>query len=247
METRLLRTIGRQTHIREDPTMKRTARIFVTPTLLVAGMLAASGLPATSYAQDAGWQLRLNGAWVDPSVDYAQPNDEGEMIRADSESAMGYGLALEYRASRRIGWELGVLRARPEIVLHGEVQPGSELSVGERVSFMPVTLGLNVHLTPDGPIDVYAGPVVGYVFFGDLTYKVSAGSAEQTLELQSGDSFAWGATLGADVALGRGKWSVGAALTYLDIGWKVTERASGGSETVDFDPLIATVGLRFRF
>lgn len=227
--------------------MRRTARIFVTPTLLVAGMLAASGLPATSYAQDAGWQLRLNGAWVDPSVDYSQPNDEGEMIRADSESAMGYGLALEYRASRRIGWELGVLRARPEIMLHGAVQPGSELSVGERVSFMPVTLGLNLHLTPDGPLDIYAGPVVGYAFFGDLTYKVATEGGEQRIEFRSGNSFAWGATLGADVTLGHGAWSLGAALTYLDVGWEVTEVASGGSETVDFDPLIATVGLRYRF
>jgi outer membrane protein W len=227
--------------------MKRSAHKFVTPTLLVAVILVTICTATTSYGQADGWQLRLNGAWVTPDVDYSGPNDQGEVIRADSDRAVGYGRALEYRASRRVGWELGILRATPEIRLHGEVEPGSELSLAKKVSFVPVTLGLNLHLTPDGPIDVYAGPVVGYAFFGDLTYTFGAGGSEQRIEFTSGNSFAWGATLGADVALGNGRWAVGAALTYLDIGWKVTDVDSGESETVDFNPLIATVGLRVRF
>lgn len=195
-----------------------------------------------ALAAEPGWQLRIRGAQVDPDFRFEEVDDVGDRVVVEADSEIGFGLGLEYRVNNRIGVELAALHASPDLDLRVESVDELTVTASDGLGFTPITLGVSVHLTTDAPIDVWVAPQVAYVLYDDVT--VSAMGETESLDVD--DDFGWGATLGADLGLGDGPWSVNAAITYLDTSIEVADD-EGDSESFDFDTMIYSVGVGLRF
>jgi outer membrane protein W len=210
-------------------------------TLVVALALAAA--PATADAADGAWQLRVRGVWVDPDFSWGEIDDDGTEFDVTADSDFGYGLGLEYRFTDRLGVELAALRAKPDMDLTIAAPWGEDFEFSDGLSYRPITLGLNIHLTPDAPVDVYLSPLIALVDYGDLTYYVEDDVESFTVS----SDFTWGATIGADVPLGDDGWSMNATVSYIDTDLEAENVSEPGRETFSFDTLIASLGIGFRF
>ena len=161
--------------------------------------------------------------------------------------ACGLAAALERRLNRRLGLELGALFADPDVNFDASRGGGFQVGANEGVALRAITLGLNVHLTPDKAVDLYAGPLLAHTSYGDLRFLVGAAGDPVDIAVSSSDNFTVGAQIGADIPLGNNRWSLNLLARYLDSSLDV---AAGEQRTVrqlDYDPLIFGVGIGFRF
>ncbi len=215
-------------------------------TLLCTLLLAMALMVPPANAQDDRWQLRIGGVWVDPDVNFSDVDSDGDRVQAGADSEIGFGLALERRYSPRLGLELGVLHAAPDVTLDVALGIGPRFSVSDSVGFTAVTAGLNIHLTPDKAVDLYAGPLLAYALFDDVGFQVQVAGQTLAEDFSTDDDFAFGAQIGADIPFGDSPWSLNLAARYLDVGLEVT---GDGGEKVDlgFDPLILSAGFGYRF
>ncbi|MCP3964635.1 MAG: outer membrane beta-barrel protein [bacterium] len=211
--------------------------------LFAAALLALPTLTDPALAEETGWKLRLGGTWVDPDVNVDTITDAGARARARSVDDINLGLGLEYRFSRRLGLDFAVSFVEPAVGLTLEPAGGGLIATTDKLSFTPITAGLNVHLTPGRRADLYIGPIVGYALYGDLSFDAGP---EGQANFTSDDDFALGAQLGVDVAIGDGPWSIDAALRYLDTDLEATDE-DGEITDIDFSPIMFSFGIGYRF
>ena len=215
-------------------------------TLFCSLLLTTAILAQPAAAQDDEWRLRFGGVWVDPDVSFSDVDSDGDRVEAGADSEIGFSLALERRFSPRLGLELGALFVEPDVNISADLADGARVTVSDGVGVTAITAGLNIHLTPDKAMDVYFGPMLGYVSFSDVGFRVQADGETLDADFSSNDEFALGAQIGADIPLGDGPWSLNLAAKYLDVSLKVTD--SEGEETdLGFDPLILGVGIGYSF
>ena len=203
----------------------------------IALILLAAG---EAVADDpAGWRLKLSGI-------SAQSTAGGSL-----DPSFGGGLGIEYRATRRLGVELSL--ASVELNDEAGFQFfGTELLVIEStVRATPLLAQLNVHLTPDRRADVYLGPVVGRLQYGDLEVEIRSDVLGERLvaaPVETKDGYAWGAHVGLDVPFGARGAFFTAGVTWLRA---EVETEGGGEEEgggrIDLDPLLARAGFGYRF
>lgn len=220
----------------------------------LVGLLLFSPAAAAQGGYEAGkgsWTVRGFGAWLDTSgeplvfrsIDPFPPVGESTFTLGDGE---GIGLSLEYRITRRFGVEALGLTAD----LEGEYRstfidpPIPEQVVTQNVEAEIYGLGLNLHLMPGRRIDVYLGPILAFVEYGEFRALVVTGEATTgTAFIESSDDTALGATLGADLFLGSsGRWALSGAVRQL---WSRFREDSFFE--IETDPLIATAGVAYRF
>ncbi len=215
-----------------------------TTALVLALMFLA--LPAA--ADDEGWQLRFGGVWVDPDLSVDEVQNDGSRVRAEADSQLGLRLALEYRFSPRLGVEFGALWAEPdvEVTIDGVVFCLCRLEASDSLRFTSLTAGLNVHLTPEGPVDFYVGPLIAWVLYGDLGFRFSVGGLTDTVAFSSSDELAWGVQAGVDVPFGDGPWALNLAAQYLDTTLGVRAEDDGARSEIGFDPLVFSLGFSYR-
>lgn len=217
-----------------------------TPRIL--GLFLASilfALPASAAGPDAGWQLRFGGAWVEPDAGFFEVLDAIDRVEADVDSELGFALSIERRFTPRLGLELGAIFAEPDLGLAASLA-GFDFSASDSVSFTAITLALNLHLTPGKPVDLYLGPVLAQVTYGDVGLDVQTPGGRIVQDFESDDDFALGAQIGLDIALGKSPWSIALSAKYLDTGLELTDD-DGETTDLGFDPLILGVGFGFRF
>jgi outer membrane protein W len=221
--------------------MNRTTTTIPTLTLTLALALAAGA--AAPAAADDSWQLKVSGISAQSTAG-GGPN-----------SSLGGGLAVEYRATPRLGIELGGLTTAFEDETSIDFFQASFISeVDFRMT--PLLARLNVHLTPDRRVDLYVGPVAGYVLMSDLTHRLTfpgleLGTISVEVDIPTEDQFTWGAHVGLDVRLGQGSSFLSAGATYLDLPLEI-EAVSIPEDPVDtistdFDPLVVHLGYSYRF
>ena len=145
--------------------------------------------------------------------------------------------------SRRVGFGVAVLTARPDVLLRAEV-PGVDIEVGSGMRVTPILFDVTLHLTPDGTLDLYVGAGLGYVMFGDLSFQPPG---EDAMEFDVDNDPVWSVVVGADVGLGDGPWSLSASLRHVDAQLAVKDRMTREGLDLDFDSLVATAGVAFRF
>jgi outer membrane protein W len=217
---------------------KRLDILVLTLTLLV--------LPAIAGAEDDKWRLRIGAAWVDPDVDFTAVDSDGDRVAVSADGAIGLSLALERKFSRRLGVELGILFAEPDINIDAEFAEGSQVSVDGSVKFTAFTAGLNIHLIPNKAMDLYIGPLFVYTSYSDIHFAAQAGEHTVTADISSNDNFVLGAQIGADIPFGDGPWSlnlaarvVNSSLGFIDDQFIVSR--------LEFDPLLLSAGFGYRF
>jgi hypothetical protein len=194
----------------------RTLSVMLTAIACVAGAQRAD-------AQMDRWRLRISGVSATPAS-------------RDGDTALGGALALEYRFSPRLGVEIGGLRVEPEEAVDHSLITIQPLSIDSTYRMTPLLARLNFHLTPGRRLDLYAGPVAGYVDFSDVDVHFHSGSfcspaptclppppSTSTVRAEAEDPWVWGAGLGADVPLGRGGSFVSVGATYLRLPFDARE------------------------
>jgi len=133
------------------------------------GAVGAALVAACCESQDLrGWRLTLDAVSVDSNLDvpaFALP--AGVDLSSD-ETDTGFALAARYRFSRRIEVELGYLDGgESSLDLTAQVLQQS-LRVESRLGFEALIAGLDVHLTPGHRVQLYAGPLLAFLRYGDV-------------------------------------------------------------------------------
>jgi len=194
------------------------------------------------HAGDSRWQIRIAGLSMKPTGDTVFLPESGERIPYDAGKGYGFGIDLEYRASRRLGIDFGVLTATPVIdVLIDEV---GVISASAQPRITPVYAGLNVHLTPDDQFDLYFGPLLAYVIYSSFDLVVDPWFLTEGFVTQN--DFGIGVNLGLDIRLGDAGWLVIATFKYLDTTLEASPPDEGTGRT-DIDPMIFSVGVGYHF
>jgi outer membrane protein len=221
--------------------MRIRTYIPVAATFVIALTVCALH-PTTVDAGESPWRLRLFAVSMNPTGDEVVVEGSGERISFDAGGGYGGGFELEYRVSRRLGIDFGVLTASPVIdVLIDEV---GVISASAQPRITPIYAGLNVHLTPDSPLDLYIGPMLAYVIYSSFDLVVDPWFYREGFVTEN--DFGIGVNVGLDIRLGDAGWLFTAAFKYLD----TTLAASPPDESVgrtDIDPMIFSIGVGYRF
>jgi len=165
------------------------------------------------------------------------------------DDGFGLGLSVERLLSERFGVEARGLYGRLDDRFWIGANGIGITESGKR-DYWDLSLGLNVHLTPKGAVDWYAGPFVGYsIVDGHETLVV-----DRSLEHDARGGMTWGAQTGLDWPFGDGPWSlhVGARYTryaadptyrYTDSDGAVFEQR----KSIDLDPITLELGVAVHF
>ena len=124
--------------------MNIKSRVAATAAAIMVAAFTFTVFPITADAGDSPWQLRITGLSMNPTGSSVFVPDSGERIPYSADNGYGFGIDLEYRASRRLGIDFGVLTATPVIdVLIDEV---GVISASAKPRITPIYAGLNVRL-----------------------------------------------------------------------------------------------------
>jgi outer membrane protein W len=221
------------------------ARCPRTVVQLAVLFVIAMALPNLGIAADRAWLIRVAGVSVDSGAHAVDVAGTSETLSISTSSGFGFGLDLEYRASRRLGVDFGVLSATPAIGTSIDAGWKSiSISASADVAMTPISAGLNVHLTPDSRFDVYLGPLIAYVIYDSFTLSAGPGLSES---FSSENDVGFGANIGVDVGLGnQSRWTLSAAITYIDTTFEASP-SDGAAGSTDFDPMIVGFGFGYRF
>jgi len=215
--------------------LKNTILAFLAVVMITGGLAA--------QAQEPRWHLRCHGLIVDGDEDFSVDDGSGGRVLAGGDVAPGLGIALEYRATSWVGFELGTAFAKtPDLDL--ELTTGGEVSdIGEGPGFVPLMASVNFHLTPKQPFDLYLGPTVALVCYGDFDLDIDG----ESREFEADGDFAWGGTIGVDIPFGDSPWAFNSSVTYLSSEMEISEVGSSEITTISHDPLMVKAGITFSF
>jgi outer membrane protein W len=202
----------------------RAESMAVVAVLVLA--LSAAVLPVS--ADDAKWNLRFGLLYSNPTGDFS---DEGQTTELDDST--GIHASAEYRVNDLFGVEAGLGYAEHDIEIEESGFP--DIDFGE-ATWTALTVNGNFHLFRDREVDLYAGPTIGYVFWGDIDTDVFPS------DVSTDDEFAIGANLGIDVPLGDSPWAFSGALRYLSVDLGVS-----GGDDIGADPIQLKLGLSRSF
>ena len=218
----------------------KTRNLFPAAIMIVAIFSAMD--PSTIMADDNPWQLRVAAVSMDLGDGTVSVPGTDEEYSYSASNGLGFAIDLEYRASRRLGIDFGVISASPGIEVTVDDPPLSvEANADLRIT--PIYAALNVHLTPDSRFDLYVGPVLAYVVYE--SFDLVAGP-ELSEPFSVENDFAVGAVIGLDIGLGSAGWSLNTAVRYLETSLEARP-ADGSVGTTEIDPTIFSLGFGYRF
>ncbi|MEE4361713.1 MAG: OmpW family outer membrane protein [Pseudomonadales bacterium] len=215
-------------------------------------LLAAATAASSALAYEAGdIFLRAGPALVAPNDDSGALIVNGTAVPGtgvEVDDGFALGITLNYMLTPNLGVEL--LASTP--FEHDINDKGLGIGKIAEISHLPPTLSLQYYpLASDSWIQPYVGVGVNYflVLDEDLSSGFEAAVGPGSLEVD--DSWGLAAQLGVDVALNE-RWSVNAALWYIDVETEATIRTQTvGFERIDVDvdvnPFAWMVGLSYRF
>lgn len=192
---------------------------------------------------NARWILRGFGGPVSAKGDEYRLTEVVDGVEERTELHLGsgtlFGLSAEYLFSNRLGVEAAVMS--------GDLDSGWMFDRGELwlmaeddVDFMPITVGLNYHVTPDKRADVFIGPFLGLVQYDDADFE----SQGETFVRDFDDDVGFGFQAGVDVPFGwDSPWLFTSALRYM----ATSAEEVGGRFDLAVDPVIITAGIGYRF
>lgn len=231
-----------------SPDSRRREKPGRRPTglMICLGLFCLAAPPLTAQTDDSRWTLRGYGlGWlgVDDQVTVTRSADE---LRAEERTThsvsdgSGFGLALEYRVTRKLGAELGVLFSDLDTDFRFE-SGATSLTDSDQIGVYTVTVGLSYHFAPGRRTDVFLGAFVGQSNFDDVIFLTEAGR-RRTLAFD--DDYGIGLKVGIDVPFRQGShWGFTAEVRYLST---ILESEAAGGD-LDLDPLIPSIGISYRF
>ena len=213
--------------------------------MIVMGMMTfavIASISAPAHAEEASrWNVKSSIVLVDANDPFSYTKPGGGEVHAGGNAELGISFAAEYRVTDLIGLEFGALYAKSPDV--NDKTNANNDEIGEGPSFFPLMGGVNLHLMDTKKLDLYVGPRIAFVNFGNFDLDIDG----QSTDFEVDSEFAWGATAGLNYQFGNSRWAFVAEATYLDVDMKVTERGTDNVSTVGFDPLMVNLGASYRF
>lgn len=216
---------------------------MIRPFTIVAAL--APCMFQTASAEQGDFLVRLRGIVVAPTENASDvlPGFPGGSVGV--ENAVVPELDFTYFLTDNIGAEL-ILATSP----HDLVGEGTLSGLGEiaDVMVLPPTLTLQYHFNPSGKFRPYAGVGVNYTIFysQDASDSLVAAVGPTTVDLD--DTVGVAFQVGADFELSDG-WFLNADIKYIQIDTTATLNSGGVINTVDvdLDPIVAGIGVGYRF
>jgi outer membrane protein W len=222
--------------------MKTKNRPAVVLTAMIVVLVFALCSPTAAAGGDR-WVVRVTALSMKPTGDAVVVDGDDDWSRYTAEAEYGFGIDFEYRASRLLGIDFGVLTASPELEVVYDAAP--VITATAKLRITPIYAGINLHLTPDSRLDLFIGPVLAYVVYSGFDLVVDPWFLTEE-GFESEDDFGVGVNLGLDVRLGDGGWLLTAGFRYLDTTLEASPPNEGTGSTA-IDPKIFSIGVGYRF
>jgi len=226
--------------------MSRTMRRIITICFTLVILLSMSSGVAAS---DTSWIIRGNYVMTWPSTDSYQTEsvigDNPLLNEFSLDSGQGFGFDLEYKMNPKLGLAVMAIFTDIEGTFVAGIEPGEQsdrVSDNNTVDTYTVNFGANYHFTPKSRADFYLGAFVGWWSYDSIKFQLPV--LDEEVKIDFDDQFSYGLNAGIDVPFGAdSSWLFTAALKYLVSDLK----ESGGPREIAIDPLIASIGIGYRF
>lgn len=193
-----------------------------------------------------GNDVAIWGSWAQfNSQNIADPDFDVEL---EFEDATGFGISANWFWTDRFSTELMAiaLDSDAQINISAPGEPGVALSLGS-LDVTPIMLTAQFHLSPDGAIDPYIGVGAAYVLLGDLQPDPLVEAPP--VELEDEVTFLVNAGLQFSITPNFG---IILDARYMPLQAEPEDDEEGDEELeeeeeVDLDPIIVSLGLRWRF
>jgi len=228
---------------------------YLKKSLLVSTVLAVLMFSAPSMAgADAGDHvLRFSLCYFEPTGStYTWLNPEvmpGATSQIDTEPTSSFGFAIdyEYRYSDLLGIGVAVARTEAEMEISHMVAVQYPPHYTGDLTMVPLTLSPQFHLVKSEALDLYCGPLLGYVFYGELkTEDYGRGTNAYSVK----NEFTYGALVGLDVPLGSTNWLFTSSVRYVKTKADIDEpyqHVEDMNAQIDIDPIIIQAGIGYTF
>jgi outer membrane protein W len=222
-------------------------RSWNVPIIAAVALLVAC---AEAHAADSRIVLRGGAGWISSSGEWTGDLllTEGlSVTNLEADSTTGPQLNLEYIFTHLIGGEVSVLQGSQDLKGSGLRFPRATFG---QVTERPILLGVNFHVTRNRTIDLYLGPVIGWVMWGDLAPSAAARQEVTIGAIRMQDTLAWGVNTGVDVPFAK-HWAFNFDLRRLDYSARTDSRpvktVLGEDLKIPIKPLIGSAGLALRW
>lgn len=213
--------------------------------LPLIGLAFALSTSAPALAAQGDWLVRLRAIAVAPTEDAGPVNPGFPTGSVSVDDAIVPELDFTYFLTDNIGAEL-ILATSP----HDISGTGALAGLGEIADTMalPPTLTLQYHFTPNARVRPYVGVGVNYTIFYSEDATSSLTNALGATSVDLDDSVGVSFQAGVDFDL-TDRWFLNADVKYIQIDTTATLNTGGVINTVDvdLDPIVAGVGVGFRF
>lgn len=179
------------------------------------------------------------------------PNESSGAVSGIPGSKVGVGdsvmpeVDFTYMATNHIGAELILATTKHSVSGRGTI---SGLGDVANTWVLPPTLTLQYHFAPDGKIRPYLGAGINYSVFYSAKATPSLNTALGATKVKLDDSVGYALQAGVDVPVSE-KVFVNFDVKYIDM--RTTARLTSGATLrtahVKIDPIVAGVGIGFRF
>jgi outer membrane protein W len=204
-------------------------------------MIVVASTPA--FAAKGDKILRFGPEYVAPTGDFTKTQrDEPPLLGVgvfEADSAVGAFVGFEFMVNDLVGLDATILYSNHDFndsyteTVDGDIVY-ENFSSGD-ASMMPLLLSAQFHFLRNETLDLYAGPTVGYVMYGDVY--------DRTMK----DDFSYGAVAGIDVPFGAGKWMFSSAVRYIKTHAETETTDPENYLDIDVDPVIVQVGVGVKF
>ena len=201
-----------------------------TVVFVLAALVVFASAPV--MAQDHRHRAFVTADWISPlasdDVDFETVQDA-----VQGTDDFGFEFGYEYRFTDLWGLEGSYTIGSNDFELE---DADTELGT---VDQQAVTAALNFHVTPGKRFDLWFAPLVSWYSFGDFDIDDAIDSEDVDLNTEWG----YGAAVGFDIGLGESQTvAFTGGLRYVKV-----ELAGEDFSGIDFDPIIARLGLAFRW
>lgn len=211
--------------------------------ILLAGVAAAFAV-TPALAKEGDVLVRARAIVV-------APNESSGAVSGIPGSKVGVGdsvmpeVDFTYMATNHIGAELILATTKHSVSGRGTI---SGLGDVANTWVLPPTLTLQYHFAPDGKIRPYLGAGINYSIFYSGKATPSLNAALGPTKVKLGDSVGYALQAGVDIPVSK-KVFVNFDVKYIDM--KTTARLTSGATLrtarVKIDPIVAGMGIGFRF
>jgi outer membrane protein W len=197
--------------------------------LVLALAVIAVGASSPALAQDHKFRVFVTADWVAPngSTDITF-GSVSEAVKGSDD--FGYEGGFEWRLNKIVGLEGSYLIGSNDFKF-GSTDLGT-------LDQQAVTAAINFHILPTKFFDLWVAPIASWYNYDNFKLDSGVGGGTANIDSQWG----YGGQVGFDIGLGK-LIAITGGVRYV----KVDVKSSDLNDSVAFDPVIARVGLAFRF